>query len=236
MIVILLYSRFIQRNIMSVIQISVNQKTFIKDPTSSDLGRRIVSQGIESMNTLGFEQFTFRKLGSEIGSTEASIYRYFESKHKMLLYFISWYWNWTDYRLSLALTNVESADDRLKRAIHLLTAETKEDGNFLHASITKLQRIVIEESSKAYHQKFVDEINKEGVFSDYKRIVETIADIILEINPTYKYPHMLISTVIEGTHHERFFADHLPRLTDSLKGEDSIECFFQQLVHDTIQK
>jgi hypothetical protein len=33
---------------------------------------------------------------------------------------------------------------------------------------------------------------------------------------------MMISTLIEGAHHQRFFAQHLPRLTDAVNGEDAI--------------
>lgn len=216
------------------IQIQVNQGTFLKDPSSSELGKRIVSEGIDLMFELGYEQFTFKKLANRIESTEASVYRYFDGKHKMLLYFISWYWNWTDYRLAMSLTNIESPIERLDRSLTILTTETKEDGNFEHINETKLQRIVIEESSKAYLNKAVANVNKEGVFADYKRIVAIVAEIILEIEPEYKYPHMLVSTTIEGAHHERYFAEHLPKLTDSLKGEDSIKCFFKDLVYKTL--
>lgn len=219
----------------NAIQFKVNQNTYIKDPQSSELGQRIISSSVEMIFELGFEQFTFRKIAAEIGSTEASIYRYFESKHMMLLYFISWYWNWTEYRLSLSLANIESANERLKRSLSLLTTEVTEDGKFEHINEAKLQRIVIEESSKAYLNKAVDDVNKDGAFADYKRIVANVASIILEINPKYKYPHMLISAVIEGAHHERYFAKHLPRLTDSVKGEDSIECFFLDMVTKTIK-
>jgi AcrR family transcriptional regulator len=218
----------------SSILIQANHGTFIKDPSSSELGRRITIEGINLMYELGFEQFTFRKLAAQIGSTEASVYRYFDSKHKMLLYFISWYWNWTEYRIAMSLSNIESAVERLDRSLIILTTETEEDGDFEHINETKLQRIVIEESSKAYLNKAVDSVNKDGVFADYKRIVARIAEIILEIDPDYKYPHMLVSTTIEGAHHERYFAEHLPRLTDSLKGEDSIKCFFKDLVHKTL--
>lgn len=218
----------------STIQIQVNPNTYLKNPISSELGRKIVQQGIEVMHDLGYEQFTFRKLAQKIESTEASVYRYFEGKHKLLLYFISWYWTWTEYRLIIALTNIDSPKERLNRALTILTTETNEDGNFQYVNETKLQRIVISESSKAYLNRAVDDVNKDGVFSDYKRVVANIAQIVLEIDGTYKYPHMLVSTVVEGAHHERFFSEHLPRLTDSIEGEDSIQCFFQDLVYKAL--
>ena len=36
------------------------------------------------IDALGFEDFTFKKLGQEIGSNESSVYRYFDSKHKLI--------------------------------------------------------------------------------------------------------------------------------------------------------
>lgn len=218
------------------ISFQVSSATFNKDPQSSELGLKILKDGIELMHALGFEAFTFRKLAQKIKSTEASVYRYFESKHKLLLYYTCWYWAWKDYKLTLAVTNIDSPEQRLIKAIRLITQESKSDSALQLFDADKLYQIVMEESSKTYLNKAVDDENKAGVFGTYKRIVETIAAIILEINSNYKYPHMLISTVIEGVHHERYFAVHLPRLTNTITGEDSVECFFEQLVLNAIKK
>ena len=82
--------------------------------------------------------------------------------------------------------------------------------------------------------KDVDQFNKEGVFVAYKKLVNRISNLILEINPTYKYPHMLISTLIEGAHHQRYFAAHLPRLTDEVNGEDAINEFYKEMVFKSV--
>lgn len=221
-------------NLLSKISIQVNSKVFLKDPESSALGKRILNVGIEMIVDLGFEDFTFRKLAKEIKSTEASLYRYFESKHKFLLYLTSWYWSWTEYKLVFGLANIKCPKERLLKAIILLTEEVKEDSDFSHINEVKLHQIVITESSKVYLNKVVDEENKDGVFSGYKQIVQKVSDIILEINTEYKYPHMLVSTIIEGSHHQRFFKQHLPRLTDVVKGEDAITCFYTQLIFKAI--
>ncbi|MDG1476741.1 MAG: TetR/AcrR family transcriptional regulator [Vicingaceae bacterium] len=221
--------------LLSKISIQVNSSIYIKDPETSDLGKKIITVGIDMLDELGYENFTFRKLAKAIKSTEASIYRYFESKHKLLLYLTSWYWSWTEYKLVFRLTNIESAEERLEKSILLLTEEVKEDGNFSHINEVKLNKIVIAESSKVYLCKDVDAENKEGVFSGYKQIVQRVSDIILEINPAYKYPHMLVSTVVEGGHHQRFFSEHLPKLTDKVKGEDAITCFYRHLTFRAIE-
>jgi hypothetical protein len=44
---------------MSVVNIVIGEKYYNKDPRSSDLGGRIVSESISLMAALGFENFTF---------------------------------------------------------------------------------------------------------------------------------------------------------------------------------
>ena len=216
--------------ILSNISITVNDNIYLKNPESSVLGQRIIEGSIDLLDDIGFESFTFKRLAKSIDSTEASVYRYFESKHKLLLYLTSWYWAWTDFRLFINLANINSPEERLKRSIKLLTSSVQKDIAITHINEEKLHRIVIAESSKSYLTKDVDAENKEGVFMNYKKLVHRVCDIIHEIDPTYKYPHMLISSVIEGSHQQRFFAEHLPRLTDIRKGEDAIVHFYTDMV------
>ena len=46
---------------------------------------------------------------------------------------------------------------------------------------------------------------------------------------------MMVSTVIEGAHSQRYFAEHLPRLTDVIEGEDSVTKFYTELVFKAIK-
>ena len=220
---------------LSKVKMSVNDRIFLKNPESSDLGRKIIAESIALIGEMGFEQFTFRKLSEHIGSTEASVYRYFENKHRLLLYLIAWYWGWMELRLLYLTANVKDPEERLRRAIGLLAGVVGLDAAFAHVDETKLHQIVISESSKTYLTKTVDRENSEGFFRPYKQLVEHVADIITEVNPAYRYPHMLVSTIIEGAHHQRFFAEHLPRLTDQWDGEDSVIMFCQDLVFQAIK-
>lgn len=215
--------------LQSKIALKVNPKVFKKDPLSSELGNKIVGEGICLMEELGFEGFTFRKLAAKIGSTEASVYRYFENKHNLLAYITMWYWGWMEYKLVLRTLNIESPEERLKRAIRCVTETIDKDNSVSHIDEVKLHHVVIIESSKVYMCKTVDDDNESGFFLSYKSLVQRVADIILEIKPQFKYPHMLVSTIMEGAHHQRFFADHLPRLTDVVEGEDAVITFYTQL-------
>ncbi len=196
------------------ITLHVDEKLYLKDPNSSDTGRRILEHSILLMDEIGFEAFTFRKLALRIGSTEPTVYRYFRSKQRLLLYLTSWYWNWMEYRLLLATSNVASAEQRLRLALRELTQPIVADDATPHIDEGALYRVVVAESSKVYLNRDVDAENREGLFRSYKRLCRTVADIIAEINPEYRYPAALVSTVMESSHMQKYFAEHLPALTD----------------------
>ena len=114
------------QNILSNIVISVNDKLYVKNPETSDLGKKIIEQSILLIDEIGFENFTFKKLGEKINSNESSIYRYFESKHKLMLYLSSWYWGWIEYKLVFATNNVTNPVEKLKKAISLIGYDADE--------------------------------------------------------------------------------------------------------------
>ena len=217
------------------INIQMNPKLYLKNPDTSDLGKKIVSIGIDLINELGFEVFTFKKLGAKIGSNESSIYRYFESKHTFLIYLTSWYWSWIEYKIVFATINVVDQIKKLEEALNMITQPIIQDRLFSHIDEVKLSEIIITESSKAYHTIDVDSENEKGYFQAYKQVVERISDLVLEMNPKYEFPHMLISTVIEGVHQQRYFAQHLPALTDVNQNKDNISNFYRQLVFNAIK-
>ncbi len=219
------------------IHIDVEEKLYLKDPNSSVLGSGIIRHSIEMIDEMGFEAFTFKKLAMKVGATEPSIYRYFESKHKLLLYLLAWYWNWLDYKLILATGNIESAEERLRVAIRLLSQPLERDPNFEHVDEVALYRIVVSESSKVFLIKEVDKVNKEGLFIGYKRLCNRVASIVSEVNPNYRFPRALISTVVESSHDQKFFAEHLPSLTDvsDARHHDTTE-FLMELVFNAIDR
>ncbi len=216
------------------IHIVINSNLYTKNPESSELGKKIVSTSIEMINDLGFEGFTFKKLGNHIGSNESSIYRYFDSKHALLVYLISWYWSWIEYKIVFSTANLNSSKDKLLTAITILTEDITEDNTFSYIDETLLHKIIISESAKAYYTKDIDEENQKGFYKTYKKVVQRVSDIVLEVNPEFEFPHMLISTVIEGAHHQRYFSKHLPSLTDVVEGKNNIVRFYNDLVLKTI--
>ncbi|GAA4961577.1 TetR/AcrR family transcriptional regulator [Algibacter aquimarinus] len=220
-------------SLLSNLKIAVPEKIYVKDPESSDLGKRIIEHSIILIDDIGFDSFTFKKLGNKIGSNESSIYRYFESKHKLLLYLSSWYWAWMEYQLVFE-THTLQPKDKVEKAIEIVTREIKEDSNFSHINEVILNRIMVNENSKSFLTKEVDQENKDGYFVIYKRIVHRLRDMIKAIKPEFKFPSSLASTIIEGSLHQHFLKDHFTSITDcgeSLTPTD----FMKNLVLNTLK-
>lgn len=202
------------KHLLSNLKIDINNKIYLKDPESSDLGKRIIEHSIKLIDNIGFDSFTFKKLGIAIGSNESSIYRYFDSKHKLLLYLTSWYWAWLEYQLVFSTTNMSNSIEKLEKAIDILTRTIESDSTFAHIDEVILSRVVINEYSKSYLTKEVDDENKDGYFLIYKRLVTRLHDMIIEVNSNYKFPNSLASTVLDGALHQHFLKDHFKTLTD----------------------
>jgi AcrR family transcriptional regulator len=202
------------------LQIQVNTKLFLRDPQETELGRKIINQSIHLIDEVGIERLTFRKLAERIGSTEASIYRYFANKHKLLIYLIAWYWSWVEFQLDVQTQNIQEPEQRLRIAIKVLSESSQFDPAFSYVDEAALHRIVIHESNKAYLTKDVDADNQEGFFQAYKSLTRKLANFIYAVNPAFPYCRSLASTLIESAHLQMFFAEHLPGLTDLRVGAD----------------
>tara|TARA_R110001592_G_scaffold363221_2_gene681601 strand:+ start:13545 stop:14228 length:684 start_codon:yes stop_codon:yes gene_type:complete len=223
-------------SLLNQIQIQVNSNIYLKDPTSSELGKSIISNSIDMIGELGLEHFTFRKLAQKLTTTESSIYRYFENKNKLLVYLTSWYWSWLEYQIAFITSNISDPSEKLQLAIiHICSVPNSTDK---HGDINMLQlhNIVVSESSKAYLLKEVDDCNKEGFYVAYKRLTARLSNIVLEINPDFKFSKTLISTIIEGIQHQKYFSSHLPSLTDISESTTPLGIFYSTMALSTIKK
>ena len=217
-----------------MVTLRLSERYFTRDPQHTELGSKIISQSIKMIDELGFEQFTFKKLATQIQSTEASVYRYFENKHKLLIYLIAWYWKWMEYLIDYQTNHLADPEEKLKVALKAVCDEAEFDPAFANIDETALYRIVVSESNKTYLTKQVDEDNKEGLFRGYKDLCKRIATIAREINPEYPYPHALISTVLETSHHQAFFALHLPSLTEVKRDQPNLHQQVYQYVENLV--
>lgn len=226
-------STLIMNDLISNIKIQVNEKIYLKDPETSVLGKKIIKESILLIDAIGFDNFTFKKLGEKIGSNESSIYRYFENKHKLMLYLSSWYWSWMEYRLFFATNNIENSFEKLKKAIAIVTEKIEDDEATKHINESILNKIIISEFTKTFHTKEVDEENKEGFFSIYKRVINRIVNLIIAVNPEYPFAKSLASNIIEGALHQHFLTDHLNTITDCNDSARTTD-FYQNLVEKVL--
>lgn len=222
------------QRLLGNLKIQIPEQLYVKDPDSSDLGMKIVEHSILLIEELGFESFTFKKLGQAIGSPESTVYRYFENKHKLLLYLTSWYWGWLEYKVAFATANVQSCEMQLENSIRAICETVQEDQDFSHINEEKLQKIVISESSKAFLTKEIDSENKNGYFQSYKNLVDRLESIISGLNPKYPFPKTLASTLLESNHLQKFFGAHIPAITDIARSDEDVIAFFKSMTFSTL--
>jgi len=202
------------------IRLSLNEGFYLKDPQNSTLGKNIIKHGILLIDHVGFEAFNFKKLATEIGCTEASVYRYFTNKHFLLTYLVSWYWEWVSYLIKINTINIDDPKRKLKIIINSFVSASVDNPSIDYVDENKLHSVVIAEGTKAYRTKEVDEENGKGFFKNYKELITIVANVILEINPTFKYPNSLATSLFEMSNDHIYFAKHLPKLTDIKISED----------------
>ncbi|MBK0370347.1 TetR/AcrR family transcriptional regulator [Flavobacterium agrisoli] len=217
------------------LNIKVNEKLYLKDPETSELGKKIIQNSILLIDEIGLEHFTFKKLGERIGSNESSIYRYFVNKHKLVIYLSTWYWSWMEYKIKFAIHNITNPIEKLNKAIAVITEKVVDDDSTLHINESILNKIIISEFNKALYTKEVDDDNKEGYFLVYKNIINDLAALIFDANPNYPYAKSLASTIVEGSLHQHFLNDHLHTITDC-KSPTSVTTFYFDLVLRILKK
>ncbi|TXK71049.1 TetR/AcrR family transcriptional regulator [Mesonia sp. HuA40] len=206
---------------------------YLKNPLETALGRKIIKHSIELMQEGGLDGFTFKKLANQIGSNESSIYRYFENKHKLLLYLISYYWRWVEYNLVLETQSLTEPTAVLYKTIEVITGSPQDLPHHDTISIKKLQAIVVEEYAKAFQVREVDAENKAGNFRVYKELVERISTIIQTALPEYSFKKSLAHQLVQGTLKQQFLRKHFP---NSIEGEDKnrVQDFFMDLFNDKV--
>lgn len=218
--------------------IKMNEGLYLRNPENTDLGRRILKSSVQLIHELGFEEFTFKKLAEKINSTEAGIYRYFENKHKLLIYLTAWYFRWLAFHIQFITNNIEDPKVKLKKIISILTSPVEDDEKTSYIDEGLLHPLIVAEGSKAYLTKQVTENNKQQFFQPYTDLCNLIGNVILECNTNYQFPKSLASTIIEVAHFQNFFMHNLSSLTDFSKRnkEREISLFLEDLVFSRLDK
>lgn len=219
-------------------KVKMNEGLYLRNPEDTELGRKILKHSVELIYKLGFEAFNFKKLAEDIGSTEAGVYRYFENKHKLLIYITAWYFGWIGFQIGFQTNNIEVPRVKLRKIISLLSSPIEDDKQTSYIDESLLHPVIVAEGSKAYLTKQVEENNKLQFFQPYKDLCTLIGNVILEYNPSYKFPKSLASTIIEIAHFQNFFMHNLSSLTDFSKKNKETEIveFLMDLVFSSLDK
>jgi AcrR family transcriptional regulator len=204
-------------------------RLFLKDPEVSELGRKIIEQGTRLIDETGFDEFTFKKLACEINSTEASIYRYFENKHQLLFYLLTWYWNWLKYNIDFQTINLKNPKDKLKEIIKIICHSPKEVTKAKFIDETVICRIAMIESGKIYFSRFLKDERQSEVFDIYKEVCLKIATVLQGINPKYPHSTSLAVTLLAASQKQGIHSFYLKELTD-LSGQSQVEAFLENTI------
>lgn len=215
--------------------VQVRERVFTKDPSGTELGHRILRTSIELIDALGFEAFTMAKLAKALGTAEASVYRYFANKHRLLVYLVDWYWAWREIKLAFDTANIADKRERLERGVRSVSSPITERGRHEYVDLQALYRIAVNESAKAWFTKEVAAGDSDGHFGSFIRLSHRLRDLILDAKPGHPHAHDLAALVLEGNGSLRFFHENLPALFGkAAKGKDAVTDLLVHLVLTSI--
>lgn len=190
----------------------------LRDPGTSVVGERILSEGLALMNELGLEVFTFKKLAERAECTEATIYKYFPNKQRLLQYYFQLYWMWLDTHCQQEGRLLPDAWERLQGDIRSLCGLWSKDAMAAQLDPVDLRALVIVEGSKSFLHRNVDEDNKLKLFQPYKDLCSHLSAELKACDRKCKHPRTFATTLIEMAHSLEFAMEHLPALTELSAG------------------
>jgi hypothetical protein len=209
--------------------LQLNEQLYVKDPSSSAIGREIIRESVKLISTEGLDSFTFKKLATVLKSTETTIYRYFKNKHQLMMYLSSWYWSILEWKVVFATANIKDGKMELEKVAEVLTSTFNNESTASLVDEVLLQEIVCEESMKLFSKNWESVAEKKGYYSAYTSLCNRISQIILKADKNYKFPAALASTMIEASQRQFYFTRHLNSLTDVNKSHKASMHFILSL-------
>lgn len=203
---------------------------------SSESGRRMLAVGASLIFEMGLENFTSKKLAQAAGVTEATVYKYFANKHRLLQYYFQLYWTWLEQQIKVFTAIESQVAQRLQKAVRVLCQMPEVAADPGVVSKEELRRLVVAEGTKAYLHVQVDADNAKKLFAPYKSVTAILAAMIKEVRPDLSYPFALATTLVEMSHSLEFYRLHLPALTDfpDDKQNDKLALFLLNILSETL--
>jgi len=202
------------------LNIHINNKLFLKDPGSSETGKKILEAAVKQITLQGIEHVTFKRLAEAADTVESTVYRYFENKHNLLVYLSAWYWACMEYCLEYETMQPVPAEQQVRKAIDLMAGCCKPDIRMEVSSLDELRELMICEHAKVYMTHEVAEENKDGYFYYMKSFAGKLSRLIQEMNPEYPHARSLAFTMMIALHQQLYVSKNLPSLSSCGKGND----------------
>lgn len=199
--------------LLKSIQLKVNDKIYLADPAGSDLGKRILKSGSKLICEEGLDSFNFKKLSKEIKSTEAAIYRYFENKNKLLLYYFAWYWKWIEYNVVFGTQNLPTAKQKLEVILNILSNPPQIGNTFDYIDGDSVFKLMGRDGIRILLTPPESDDEKE-LIKAFKSLCDRVSIVINEVDESYNLPVQLATTIIVSTHLNKTL---LPVVLDNLK-------------------
>lgn len=205
---------------MTKYSFSLSSDLYLRDPLSSDKGKDLLRHGAPLIIEMGLEAFTARKLAEAAGVTEATVYKYFSNKQKLLQYYFQLYWTWLEQQIKVFTAVEDDPKQRLIKAVKLLAEMPPVAADPGLVSKEVLRNLVVVEGVKAFHHAQVDADNALKLYAPFKSVAALLAGMIKTVDPQQPYPYSLATTLLEMSHSLEFYRDHLPSLTDFPNDQD----------------
>ena len=85
----------------------------------NDKRKDILDATLQLISDQGFHGTPMSQIAAEAGVGAGAIYRYFENKHLLLIYLVSWYWEWVSYLIDINTMNIEDPKKKLEIIIKI---------------------------------------------------------------------------------------------------------------------
>lgn len=211
------------------VEIHLPHSLYLKNPKDSLLGKRLVEESAALIAEQGIESFNFKRLSLACACTEATVYRYFENKHKILLYILNIYWGWQEYRLVLHTQNLSKSSEKLKKALEVL-AHPEIPGNYSKIFGQHIIKTAIYEGVKIHLNREIKSEIKDGSLACYLRLVQRLGKFINEKEPNYDYSEALASTIIDNALQLQFYMQNSPEISGKIKNVNVLKSFLKTLL------
>lgn len=216
--------------LLQAFKVKVNSGIYLKDPDTSAIGRAMVREGLVMMESIGLDQFTFKKLSEQIGSPESSLYRYFENKVNLLFYLLSAYWSWQEYRVVMSVLNMAPGKKKVHKAIEVILSTPDEQAQLDELPLAVLYRLAERESIRVFVQNNAAHAFPPEFFHSFDRLHGRFVTMLKEINPDYSCSEALISVLLDAIHLQKYFRRAGTTRTDLPDGTPEQADFFFHLL------